>query len=184
MRLRRALERAGVGTGAERRRLGGGRLLGIEAQIAGPARADALAAAQDVLGRLERADEVVLAERLDQAAQREVRHREIGRLAGGEQAGDAEIAELRRDREAGIAVGELEIDQSEIGPPLGDRGERADPVLGDRGDAVERIQFDQMPERLGEQRFVLDDQNAEHDGPSPQPFDSLPKWQRRESRGR
>jgi len=48
-------------------------------------------------------------------------------------------------------------------------GERADPVLGERGDAVERIELDEMFERLGEQRFVLDDQDAEHDLPSPQP---------------
>ena len=75
--------------------------------------------------------------------------------------------QLDRDRKAGGAVGELEIDQGEIGHALLDRGERGGAVVGDRGDAVERIELDQMPERLGEQRLVLDDQDAQHRGPSP-----------------
>ena len=80
-----------------------------------------LAAAHDVLGHGQAAVDVLGGERLDQAAERQVRHREGGRLAGDEQAGDVVVAEPHRDRKAGRAARQLQIDQGQIGVVIAPR---------------------------------------------------------------
>ena len=160
--LRRATERPGIGCKLRRGGFCGSAFLCVEAQIAGPARPQPFAAAHDVLGRLQGADQILFAERLDQAAKRQIGDREARRVAAGEQAGHVHLGELGGHRKTGRAVRELQIDEGEIGPPLGHRRERADTVLGDIGDGVERIELDQMAQRFREQRLVFHHQDVQH----------------------
>ena len=72
---------------------------------------------QYVLRLGEGSDQILLAIGLLQAADGEVADGEAGGPGGGEQAGDSGIVKPCRDRIAAAAVGELEVDEGEIGPP-------------------------------------------------------------------
>src|SRR3954452_23947460 len=81
----------------------------IEREVVGQSRAKGLAPAKQVFGHRQRAVNVLRGERLHQAAEREVGHREARRLAADEQARDSKLVEPDRDRKAGASVGEVKI---------------------------------------------------------------------------
>ena len=101
-------------------------------------------------------------ERLHQAAERQLGHREIGRSARHEETGDPEIGQPDRDGIAGRTVGQLEVDQRKIGVvPFGGLARRR-LVLRAGDHAIARIVLDQIFERGRKLGVVLDDQDPEH----------------------
>ncbi len=64
-------------------------------------------------------------EGLHQAAERQVGHREIGRLASDEEARNIEIAHPHGDGKARRAMGQAEVDQREVREMLGRGRHRA-----------------------------------------------------------
>ena len=141
----------------------------VERQIVGHFGPQGLAAAQQVLGHRQRAVDVLGGERLHQAAEGEVGHREARRLAGDEQARHAKIVQPHRDREAGRAVGQMEVEQHQVRIVLLGRGDRAFGILGDRDDPVAGIVLDQIFDGFRKLQIILDDQDPEHPPSLPKP---------------
>ena len=72
------------------------------------------------------------------------------------------LVEPRGDGEAGRAMGEMQVEQDEIGIMLFGRGDGAVGVLRGRDHAIARIVLDQIFECRRQLQIVFDDQNPEH----------------------
>ena len=116
----------------------------VEHQIIRHFRPHRLAPAQQILGRRQRAMDVLGRERLHQAAEREVGHGEAGRLAADEQAGNAKVVQARGHRKAGRPVREMKVEQDEVGLTIVDRDHGAVGILRHADHPVARIVLDQI----------------------------------------
>jgi hypothetical protein len=101
-------------------------------------------------------------ERLHQAAEREIGHREARRLAADEQARHAKVVQAHRHREAGGAAGEVQVEQDEVRLIFLGCRDRAVGILGHGDDPVARIVLDQIFERDRQLAVVFDDEDIEH----------------------
>ena len=119
----------------------------IKRQVLWHLRPQGFAPAQQIFGHGERAVDVFRGERLHEAAEREVGHRKARRLAADEQARNAQLVEPDRDREARGPVGQMKIEEHQIGIVFLRGGDGGFGVVGHRHDAVARIVLDQIFER-------------------------------------
>ena len=134
----------------------------VQCQIVGHFRTMGLAAAEQILGRRERAVHILGGERFHQAPEREVGHWKTRRLPADEQARHAKVIQPYRDRETGRSAGQMEIEQDEVGLIVLCRRDRAVGIFGHGDDPVPRIVLDEIFECDRQLAVIFDDEDIQH----------------------
>ena len=116
--------------------------------------------------------DVLGGERLHQAAERQIGHREARRATGDEETRDVEIVHPHRDRKTRRPIGQVKVDQGQLGVMLFGGGDGAVDVVGGRDHAIARIVLDQIFQRGRQLAIILYNQDLEHRA-SPQGSPSL-----------